>query len=156
MWIRFKLFKTVVKSAWDQTPQGRWPGIRLHQKLKCLKERLKEWNKSTSGNISQIKEDLFRKIQEIDSKEAEEDLSDLVRNDRSRIKEEFIEIAAHEEIKYRQKARFKWLQEGDDNTKFFHSFANTRNLTNQISALNINGSYCEDPTKIEEEIIQFF
>lgn len=44
----------------------------------------------------------------------------------------------------------------DQNTKFFHSFANTRNLTNRISALNINGYYCQGPTKIEEEIIQFF
>lgn len=146
----------MVKPAWDQAPQGRGARIRLHQKLKCLKEHLKEWTKSTFGNVSQIKEDLLQKFQEIDFTEAEEDLSNLVRNERSRIKEEFTEITAREEIKWRQKARLKWLQEGDNNTKFFHSFANARNLTNWISALNINWSYREDPTKIEEEIIQFF
>lgn len=127
-----------MKPAWDQAPQGRGAGIRLHQKLKCLKEHLKEWTKSTFGNVSQIKEDLLQKFQEIDFTEAEEDLSNLVRNERSRIKEEFTEITAREEIKWRQKARLKWLQEGDNNTKFFHSFANAHNLTNWISALNIN------------------
>lgn len=78
MRIRYKFLKNVVKPAWDQAPQGRGAGIRLHQKLKCLKEHLKEWTKSTFGNVSQIKEDLLQKFQEIDFTEAEEDLSNLV------------------------------------------------------------------------------
>lgn len=46
--------------------------------------------------------------------------------------------------------------EGDNNTKFFHSVANARRTNNHISALTIDGNLCADPLKIEEEILQFF
>lgn len=83
---RYKSFKDVVKTAWDRAALGRWAWIRLHQKLKCLKDRLKESNKSTFGNVSQIKENRLQKIQEIDSKEAEEDLYDIARNEEAVLK----------------------------------------------------------------------
>lgn len=81
---------------------------------------------------------------------------DQERSDRSRIKEEFIEITVREETCWRQKARLKWLKERDNNTKFFHSFANAHRTNNCIAALNIDGDYCDDTFGIEEEVIQFF
>lgn len=89
-------------------------------------------------------------------KEAAVGLLDQDRSERCRFKEEFMEIIAHEEIRWRQKARLKWLQEGDNIIKFFHSFANARRTSNRTSAVNVNGTYCEDSTRIEEEVIQYF
>lgn len=45
-------------------------------------------------------------------KEAAVGLLDQDRSERCRFKEEFMEIIAHEEIRWRQKARLKWLQKG--------------------------------------------
>lgn len=58
-------------------------GTSSHQKLKCLKNHLKKWNTTTSGNVSQIKDDLLQKIQEMDNKEAQESLTDQVRSEES-------------------------------------------------------------------------
>lgn len=79
---------------WNHAPQSTWVALPFHYKLKCLKFRLKHWNKTTFGNLSQIKQELLAKIEEIDRKEAEEGLLDQDRNCRSRLKEEFMEITA--------------------------------------------------------------
>lgn len=84
------------------------------------------------------KNDIPANIQHLDKKEADEGLTDDERKDRSHIKEEFIKITGHQEIYWRQKARLKWLKEGDNNTKFFHSFANGCRTNNHISALEID------------------
>lgn len=52
-------------------------------------------------------------------KEAEDGLTDHLRNEWSQVKENLIGMVARDEIKWRQKGRIKWLQEGDNNTKFF-------------------------------------
>jgi len=38
-----------------------------------------------------------------------------------------------------QRARIKWLKEGDNNTKFFHHTTNRRRGKNQISLLGLDG-----------------
>lgn len=37
---------------------------------------------------------------------------------------ELSDLLKKEEIYWRQKSREKWIKEGDENTKFFHAFAN--------------------------------
>lgn len=88
------------------------------------------------------------KIQDLDVKEAEEGILDNLRNERCLLEEQFTEITTREEIKWRQKARIKWLKGGG-----FHSYANNRKTINWISALNINEAICDGPETIEEEII---
>lgn len=72
-----------------------------------------------------IKEELLLTVDGIDRKEADLGLLEQDLIDRSWCKEEFMKINFREEISWRQKARLNWLK-GDNNTKFFHSFANAR------------------------------
>lgn len=59
-------------------------------------------------------------------------------------------------IKWCQKYRVNWLRNGDNNTKFFLSYANNRISSNLIRSLFINGSECTNLQSIEEHIIQHF
>ncbi|XP_020672715.1 uncharacterized protein LOC110092485 [Dendrobium catenatum] len=58
---------------------------------------------------------------------------------------------------WRQRAKAKWVKDGDANTKFFHSFANSRRNINWISQVkDANGELSDDPGTIEEEFMRFF
>ncbi|GJU47734.1 hypothetical protein Tco_1217289 [Tanacetum coccineum] len=49
----------------------------------------------------------------------------------------------------RQKARIRWDVEGDENSKFFHSYIKRRNNKSNIRGLMINGIGVEDPKLIK-------
>ncbi|GJV23438.1 putative RNA-directed DNA polymerase, eukaryota, reverse transcriptase zinc-binding domain protein [Tanacetum coccineum] len=52
----------------------------------------------------------------------------------------------------KQKARVRWDVEGDENTKFFHSFVKRRNNKNNIRGLLVDGVWCEEPNNIKKEM----
>ncbi|XP_020673734.1 uncharacterized protein LOC110093248 [Dendrobium catenatum] len=57
----------------------------------------------------------------------------------------------------KQRAKAKWIKDGDANTKFFHSFANSRRNVNWISQVkDSNGVMTEDPKEVEEVFKRFF
>ena len=55
-----------------------------------------------------------------------------------------------------QKARQRWLKQGDLNTKFFHSFVNWRRARNQLHGVFVNGKWCEDKKVIKDKVRVFF
>lgn len=57
---------------------------------------------------------------------------------------------------YAQKAKIRWLKEGDVNSKFFHRVINFRRKTNEIVGLNLNGQWTEDVKKIKDGVRNFF
>ncbi|GJZ71757.1 reverse transcriptase domain, reverse transcriptase zinc-binding domain protein [Tanacetum coccineum] len=56
----------------------------------------------------------------------------------------------------RQKARIKWDVEGDENSKFFHSYVKRRNNKSNIRGLVINGVWCEDSKLIKMEMARHY
>lgn len=65
-------------------------------------------------------------------------------------------ILRGEEIHWKQKAKCKWLKEGDHNTKFFHKVAYGKNRKSLISRMFLNGTEVFDVNVIKDEAICFF
>ncbi|KAJ9538568.1 hypothetical protein OSB04_031301 [Centaurea solstitialis] len=55
-----------------------------------------------------------------------------------------------------QKAKIKWLVEGDENSKFFHAAIKKRERRNRITGLYINGFWSDDPSRIKEYFFDSF
>jgi len=55
-----------------------------------------------------------------------------------------------------QKARQKWLKQGDLNTKFFHSFVKWRRARNELHGLFVDGRWCEDKVVIKDKVRDYF
>ena len=47
-----------------------------------------------------------------------------------------------------QKARQKWLKQGDLNTKFFHSSVKWRRARNELHRMFVDGRWCEDKVRV--------
>ncbi|RVW66522.1 putative ribonuclease H protein [Vitis vinifera] len=82
--------------------------------------------------------------------------SDLLSQRASR-KGELEELILREEIHWRQKARVKWVKEGDCNSKFYHKVANGRRNRKYIKELeNDRGLVLKNAESITEEILLYF
>ncbi|XP_020696169.2 uncharacterized protein LOC110109442 [Dendrobium catenatum] len=58
---------------------------------------------------------------------------------------------------WKKRAKDKWIDEGDMNSHFFHSFASARRRGNRIiEVVNSNGERIVDPNLIQEEFWNFF
>lgn len=57
-WLRDNTFQHTVKEIWLNTQLRGWGGYSLKEKIKKLKERLKQWNKEQFG-------DPFKRVQQI-------------------------------------------------------------------------------------------
>ena len=54
------------------------------------------------------------------------------------------------------RARAKWIEEGEKNTKYFLRLEKARGTTNTISSIRIENKYTDDPIKILAEIRTFY
>nr|GFA38585.1 RNA-directed DNA polymerase, eukaryota [Tanacetum cinerariifolium] len=55
-----------------------------------------------------------------------------------------------------QKAKIKWVVEGDENTKFFHGMLNKNRNKKSIQGIMVNGTWIDDPVKVKYEFLDHF
>uniref|UniRef100_A0A2N9F4W2 Reverse transcriptase domain-containing protein n=1 Tax=Fagus sylvatica TaxID=28930 RepID=A0A2N9F4W2_FAGSY len=72
---------------------------------------------------------------------------------REELKTEVVHLAHLAETSWRQKSRVLCLQEGDNNTKFFHRMANSNRRWNYMGGLEVDGVFYEEK---EEDVMDFF
>ena len=92
----------------------------------------------------------------LDVKEGLDGLSDEVVLLREEQKCEAVRLAHLEETSWRQKSRVLWLQEGDDNTKFFHCMANSNRRRNYVNGLEVDEVFYEENEEVKQQIVQFY
>nr|GFB72479.1 RNA-directed DNA polymerase, eukaryota [Tanacetum cinerariifolium] len=55
-----------------------------------------------------------------------------------------------------QKAKIKWVVEGDENTKFFRGMLNKKRNQRSIRGIMVNGTWIDDPVKVKYEFLDHF
>ena len=119
-------------------------------KVDRCRRNLKWWSKVAFGNVTR---DLKKKKELLRMAEA-----DAIRGGGCyarvvRLKKEISKLLVREELMWKQRSRSLWLQEGDNNTRYFHSRASHRFRRNRIDNLeDANGELCSD----EEGISHLF
>ena len=103
---RFEKFQLVqadflekLKEWWEAMPTIR--GTRMYQfqkKLKLLKSKIKKWNKDSFGNIFQSKQELDRKIKEVQIQGMQSSFSDEIRAQEKLLIQEFSLREKQEEV----------------------------------------------------------
>ena len=157
MWLQHPSFKECFSSWWREFDGNDWEGHKFMRKLQFVKVKLKDWNKNSFGTLKERKKNILDEIANIDAIEQEGVLSSELSAQRVLRKGELEELILREEIHWRQKAKVKWVKDGDCNSKFFHKVTNDRRNRNFIKFLeNERGLVLDNFESISEEIFLYF
>ncbi|XP_060182082.1 uncharacterized protein LOC132611715 [Lycium barbarum] len=119
LWVDHSDFLNVVQQAWEENIYGN-PLWILHQKLKRTSKVLSVWSRATFG-------DIYEEVTKMESKIADLENNLLVDNSPkngtllNHANAEYIIALKRRDSLLKQKARIKWLAEGDVNSAFFHN-----------------------------------
>nr|GFC14652.1 transposon TX1 [Tanacetum cinerariifolium] len=132
------------------------PDCVIRDRFKNVKEELKNWSKEKFGgtkkDIKMHKSEAMKWELEAEVRNLNEvELGEWVEARRLWINKEYENLSM-----LKQKVRIKWDIEGDENSKFFHAMVKRRNNKNSIRGLMIDGVWCEDPSKIKDEIFRYY
>eukprot|EP00253_Pinus_taeda_P029800 PITA_29800 len=157
-WIEHPNFLTMVETWWSEPLDEEGSKMfNLQKKLKNIKLRLKDWNKTVFGNIFQEKAIIEQKLEQIHKdgvagcrdEEACEQEKELTQQWHNRCKQE--------ESLWKQKSRILWLKEGEKNTKFFHRSAMDYRSANKILELkNSEGEILRNHNEISALLLDHF
>ncbi|MCI01142.1 LINE-1 reverse transcriptase like, partial [Trifolium medium] len=145
-----------VKECWEEEGDKRWMGLMFKDELKALKVALKTWNKVVYGEAESKISSLTEKIKELEIRGESYELTEEEKRCRVDCCEALWLLLKSEESIHFQRARSRWLKEGDANTRFFHACVKGRQRMNAIVALKKGEGWIENPSSIKEEIVSYF
>lgn len=147
-WSTVEGFEDLVKKWWeDCSPHGCGTFV-MAKKLIALRGHLRHWAKFSFGSIKLKKLALLHALDMLDSAKENRSLLEEEINQEKATRLELIQICKQEELYWKQRSRIQWLQEGDDNTSYFHAVANSRKNRNFIPYIKHNGDTTTDPKEI--------
>lgn len=148
-WLTHLEFKQVVGSSWNKEAS-------LKENTTSMASVLGNWNRETFGNIHRKKRRLLARLDGIQR------ALDVYWNHRLvmlgvKLKEEFDEVLAHEELLWFQKSREEWIRSGDRNTKYYHASTMVRRTRNKIRALQSDsGELLTEGNGLAEHVQEFY
>ena len=156
MWLRVENFVDKVKAWWAFYLFRGTPSFILAKKLAALKLDLKKWNEMEFGNVTHKKQQLWSKLNDLDTKEETHPLTAEEKLQKVNLCTHIEMLSLLEDISWKQKSKVLHLKEGDANTKFFYRMANSNRRNNSIESLMVNGSLSSDQGEIVDCFTQFF
>lgn len=155
-WVDHPNFEEFIRSKWQQYKVDGWAGFQLKEKMKLLKKDLQIWNTSVFGNKEiQIEE----QKQEIEALDRLDDVFGLEEEEvinRNKIAAELMRNLIWRDNLLAQKAKTKWLNAGDVNSRFFHSWINKKLKFKGIEGFLINDLWVDSVEKVKEEAVKYF
>ena len=155
-WLSDLSFRKMVEESWNGIQQSGWGGYVLKEKIKRLKQRLKVWNKEQFGDTFMKFKKIEEELNKLETDSANRHLTPIEIETRKHLQEELWSAAQSHESLLRQKARSKWIREGDCNTRYFHLIMNARRRNNCLKGVMVDRSWIEEPTRVKEEVRSFF
>jgi hypothetical protein len=119
-WLQHPEFNSFVKDTWDSTIIRGNSAFILKEKMKSLKEALKNWNREVFGIVDLNIEKTVKELNDIEELIANDVYDSNQFNSKELVKQYWDQIHTKDSL-IRQKSRTKWVQEGDSNTRFFHA-----------------------------------
>jgi hypothetical protein len=134
-WLREDGFHEMIKREWNASVSGSSPIEIWQNKIRHLRRFLRGWTKNRSGAYKKEKERLLSLIDELDIKAETIPLLAAERDVLCSANDSLAKLRREEEAKWAQRAKVKHVQEGGNNTKYFHLIANGKHRKKKIFQL---------------------
>jgi hypothetical protein len=125
-------------------------------KTKRLKQMLKGWNINVEGHYKKMKKELLAKIDTFDNISEVIGLSENERMEKLELELTLKKIVDEERAKLKQRARDKFILEGDENSKYFHLLANYKRRKLKIVSLSHDDIVAQDDNAINQLATSFY
>jgi hypothetical protein len=125
----------MVAAEWRGVMTGSTPILRWQNKIRHLRRFLKGWAKNQSGKYKKEKERLLSIIDDLDIKAESTPLSTYEKKTLRDATDNLNKLRRDEETKWAQRAKVKHVQEGGNNSKYFHLIANGKHRKKKIFQL---------------------
>ncbi|XP_019223731.1 PREDICTED: uncharacterized protein LOC109205471 [Nicotiana attenuata] len=151
----WKRLDRVVEEVWRNHVNGN-PLWRLQQKLKMLSRRLTQWSKEDIGNVFDQVHYWENKMKDLEQSDLKNN-NDITRTELNKGQAEYIRWMGMQDDILKQKARVNWFEEGDANTKYFHSTIRDRRRRLQIQKIKDHrGHWIEGDSNIGKTVVLHF
>lgn len=155
-WVRLEAFQEVVKRSWEP-PTANVDACRaLDIKLRRTAKAFTSWSRRAIGSL---RSQLFMARETTAQLDASQDFCHLSNEEfalRAELKRHTLGLASLARTIAKQRARTRFLGEGDANTKYFHLQACHRNRKNCIPALLHEGTWFSDDEAKSDLIFQYY
>jgi hypothetical protein len=131
-WLKHENFYEIVKAEWEAETRGNSPIAKWQYKIRHLRRFLRGWAKCLSGQYKKEKDRLLLLIDELDLKAESIPLDNNERAILRKANDDLTKLRRDEELKWAQRAKVKHVQEGGNNTKYFHLIANGKHRKKKI------------------------
>jgi len=149
-------FNELVRTKWESY-DIRGNGLYvLKKRLKRLKFDIRNWNKYVFGDVNKQIVELEKRIQVLNGKDYEGELSVEDKEERRQLLAELGQVKVKQEAVLQQKERLRWVSHGDFNTKFYHSSIKWRRMHNGTNGLKVGDQWCDDLVEVKARVKELF
>ncbi|XP_061340576.1 uncharacterized protein LOC133287043 [Gastrolobium bilobum] len=148
-WLDHPKFQDFMEDSWNSSKE-------INLMLAELTPHLRYWNKHVFGDIHRKKENLSRKLADIQKHRTHSD-SHFLQELEKQVQIDLDQTLDYEEMLWFQKSRHSWIVDGDKNTRFYHSKDVIWKSINKVSRLQSESQvWIEDPVELEDHVCRFF
>ncbi|XP_072993767.1 uncharacterized protein [Typha latifolia] len=156
LWMEYEECLNVVQESWKRHANGN-PMQAFTHRLSELRRSLTNWNRSAVGNVERRLRDTNQKLADLEELDANGLLSEEGTQSLRSCYNYKLALNRQLNIKWLQRSRLKWTEEGDRNTKFFHLSATMRRRRNSIVGIQGNdGAWFPEPEAVSRCFTDFY
>jgi hypothetical protein len=134
-WLKQDGFFDMLSKEWISIMSGANSMEKWQNKIRHIRSFLRGWAKNLSSTYKKEKVSLLKIIDELDTRGEITPLNDSDRVALRVANEKLAKLHRDEESKWAQRAKIKHMQEGGNNTKYFHLIANGKDKRKKIFQL---------------------
>ncbi|PKU68665.1 hypothetical protein MA16_Dca024959 [Dendrobium catenatum] len=157
VWVNYPKARQLVMDKWNDGDHGS-EAVQLQRKYSRTLKALFFWSRNKFKMINKQKDELDSEIQKLQELDREPGGLSEAQKEKLRFNVHlFNSTLARILMWWKQRAKVRWVEEGDGNTGFFHSMTSAQRRSKRIESIKReDGSEATEPGEITDIFFQFF